>query len=299
MNNSVVNSVSPKQMAQLIGASESSVKRWCDTGRIPSKLTPGGHRRIEVATLLGFVKSSKYELHQPELLGIKNASIDHSDTELTQDIIFDALTCGNLDEAFMHTSLAFVGGKSLPSLLDEVITPVFARIGYEWECGELHVYQERIACRNLSQLLLRLRDLITINPNGPMAIGGALSGDPYELPSLMVELMLLDAGWKANFLGANLPVQSILSAVDNLQPELIWLSVSSINDPLDAFAANMADIWEKAHGTPIVVGGRALTSELRKNIRASIFCDNMQQMFDCLATLNTSARRLMIEPKDN
>ena len=199
----------------------------------------------------------------------------------------------------MHTSLAFVGGQSLPSLLDEVITPVFARIGDEWECGDLYVYQERIACRNLSQLLLRLRDLITINPHGPIAIGGALSGDPYELPSLMVELMLLDAGWKANFLGANLPVQSILSAVDNLQPELIWLSVSSIDDTTNTFTAQMTDIWEKANGTPIVVGGRALTSELRKNIRASIFCDNMQQMFDCLATFNKSTRQLMTEPKDN
>ena len=115
----------------------------------------------------------------------------------------------------------------------------------------------------------------------------------------MVELLLLDAGWKANFLGANLPSQSILSAIENLRPELIWVSVSSIDRTVDAFAADMADIWEKAHGTPIVVGGRALTSELRKNIRASVFCDNMQQMFDCLATLNTSARRLMIEPKDN
>ncbi|MCH2612727.1 MAG: cobalamin B12-binding domain-containing protein [Pirellulales bacterium] len=299
MNDSVVKSLSPRQMAQLIGASESSVKRWCDTGRIPSTLTPGGHRKIDVSTLLGFVKSSKYQLVQPEILGIKNASIDHSDSEVTQQIIFDALTSGHIDEAFMHTSLAFIGGQSLPSLLDEVITPVFARIGDEWECGELHVYQERIACRNLSQLLLRLRALITINPHGPMAIGGTLSGDPYELPSLMVELLLLDAGWKANFLGANLPSQSILSAIENLRPELIWVSVSSIDRTVDAFAADMADIWEKAHGIPVIVGGRALNSEVRRNIRASVFCDNMQQMRDCLATLNTSARRLMIEPKDN
>ena len=38
--------LSPKELADAIGVSESSIKRWVDNGEIQATKTSGGHRRI-------------------------------------------------------------------------------------------------------------------------------------------------------------------------------------------------------------------------------------------------------------
>ena len=62
--------LTPKQVARAIQVSESSVKRWCDKGVIPTQYTAGGHRRIPISDLLVFLRSSKHQLIRPEVLGL-------------------------------------------------------------------------------------------------------------------------------------------------------------------------------------------------------------------------------------
>ena len=50
--------LTPKQVARAINVSESSVKRWCDKGVIPTQYTAGGHRRIPLSGLMEFLRSS-------------------------------------------------------------------------------------------------------------------------------------------------------------------------------------------------------------------------------------------------
>ena len=38
--------LSPKTLADALGTSESSVRRWCDAGKMAAIRTAGGHRRI-------------------------------------------------------------------------------------------------------------------------------------------------------------------------------------------------------------------------------------------------------------
>jgi excisionase family DNA binding protein len=44
--------VTPKQVAQAINVSESSLKRWCDQGLLTAIRTAGGHRRLALAAAL-------------------------------------------------------------------------------------------------------------------------------------------------------------------------------------------------------------------------------------------------------
>ena len=54
--------LSPRELAEAVGVSESSLKRWADRGRVHVHRTEGGHRRIpvlgkgfSVTTTLAFV----------------------------------------------------------------------------------------------------------------------------------------------------------------------------------------------------------------------------------------------------
>lgn len=64
-------SISPKDLALLIGVSESSLKRWVDEGRggLAAMRTSGGHRRISVYEAVRFVRQTSQNVVRPELLG--------------------------------------------------------------------------------------------------------------------------------------------------------------------------------------------------------------------------------------
>ena len=72
MNNSYQRKLlSPKDLANAIGASESSVKRWTDQGRLEITRTSGGHRRIAVTEAIRFIRENQLPLLQPEVLGLQ------------------------------------------------------------------------------------------------------------------------------------------------------------------------------------------------------------------------------------
>ena len=62
--------LSPKQVAHAIGASESSLKRWCDQGLLTTVKTAGGHRRIPVQEVLRFVREQNHAVVEPHILSM-------------------------------------------------------------------------------------------------------------------------------------------------------------------------------------------------------------------------------------
>ncbi len=46
------------EAAKYLGVAQSTVRKWCDSGRLPAFYTPGGHRRLRRADLDAFLGSS-------------------------------------------------------------------------------------------------------------------------------------------------------------------------------------------------------------------------------------------------
>lgn len=95
----------------------------------------------------------------------------------------------------------------------------------------------------------------------------------------MTELVLRDCGWRANSLGNMLPFETLRRALERDRPRLMWLSVTSIRDA-DRFIASFNTLCETAtsHGSAIVVGGQALTADIRRLLRYTTYCDNFQHL---------------------
>src|SRR5436190_1252174 len=60
--------------------------------------------------------------------------------------------------------------------------------------------------------------------NRPSAVGGAPSGDHSLLPSLLAQMVLIEAGWDAVNLGPDTPFASFAKAIADIRPRLLWLS---------------------------------------------------------------------------
>ena len=225
--------VTPKQVAKAIGVSESSLKRWCDRGLMASVRTAGGHRRIQVAEVLRYLRENGQDLMVPELLGLPpmTAGAGPRSLEKARERLVDALVRGDEIAAWRIGYDACQSGRRMSEIADGLLAPAFHEIGRRWGCGEVALYQERRSCEIAMRIIQELRRTIEPpHPSSLRAIGGTLPGDPYALPTALVELTLRDIGWNAMSLGTGLPVDTLLQAAVELKPRLLWVSVSSAPD---------------------------------------------------------------------
>ena len=281
----------PKQLSRAIDVSESSIKRWCDKGIISTQYTAGGHRRISMAAVTEFLRGSKYNLTTPEALGLPPTSgqtervIKRACDQFTQ-----ALVEGDETLCWQIAFDLYLAEHSLSVICDEVFAQSFQVIGDRWESGSVEVYQERRGCEILLRVLHNMRTLISEpDPHAPRAIGGAGSGDQYALGTTMVELILRDAGWNAHSLGDNLPFDTLGAAIVEKKPTMFWLSCSHIENE-EEFLRGYASLYEEFSGNvAFVVGGYALTEELRQNMKFAAYCDSMQHLEGFAQTLLQAA----------
>ena len=277
----------PKQVSLAIGVSESSIKRWCDKGSIIAQYSTGGHRRIATSGLLNFIRGSRYALSNPTAIGLPERLpiADLPSEELLKRIV-DSLVSG--DEVSMRQLAIelFLAGNSIAKICDEFIAPAFVELGDLWECSRIDVFQERLACKMSQRILNDLRILIPDPiPGAPVSIGASPQGDFYSLPSMMVELTFRDCGWQSTSMGENVPLASLATAIQTYSPKIFWISASHLESK-EKFITEFTQLYNQFSGTvSFIIGGRALTEEVRARLPKVLFCENLYQLTQHLGGL--------------
>lgn len=73
---------------------------------------------------------------------------------------------------------------------------------------------------------------------------------------------------------------SFLQAILDYQPQLVWLSVSTISD-IPSFVAEQNRLAEHiSDDVSLLVGGRALSPEIRPQLRYTAHCDGLRNLVD-------------------
>ncbi len=289
--------VTPKQVAQAINVSESSLKRWCDRGLLKTVRTPGGHRRVAVADVVEFLRKSGHDLVRPALLGLPSTTGQGAlAVSRARDQMRDALLAGDVELCRRTAFDLHLAGKSVSVVCDFVLAASMHDIGDRWDCEEAEIYQERRATMICLRLLSELRSSIPAPPERkPSALGGTPECDPYLIPTTMAEIVLRQNGWRAQSLGSRLPFATLVAAIRDVRPQLFWLSVSHLDD-VDRFLAEYRAFYDEVRSqVAVVVGGRALTESLRRQMEYSAYGDTMQHLEAFARTLQRSFRQ---EPRE-
>ncbi|WP_437187652.1 helix-turn-helix domain-containing protein [Planctomicrobium sp. SH668] len=274
--------MTPRQVAQAINVSESSLKRWCDQGLIPFIKTAGGHRRLPVNGVLTFLRTSGFEITHPEILGLPATTLGGKGRKLNSERQRLVAALMNGDEA-VGTEVIFnlyLAGNSISTICDDVLIEAFQSIRNQCSGGDVPVYQE---CRSY-EICIRIlhgfrRALPEVAPSAVVALGGTLNGDTDTLGSLMAELVLRENGWRACSFGTFTPFLSLRQALCDMGPRLCWLCISSIPDQ-EVFVSEFAKISELAiqNNVAIVLGGKAFTPELRSRLHYSKYCERFSEL---------------------
>ena len=252
--------LTPKELADAIGASESSLRRWVDAGDIRIARTAGGHRRIPLAEAIRFIRQMGAPVLRPELLGLGDFQVGASGVVKQPDeaALFDRLLAGDVQGARALLGGRFLEGQMLSALFDGPVCAALARLGELWRHEERGILIEHRATEICVEGIGMLRGLLpAADGDAPLALGGAPQGDPYQLPTMMVGAVLAEAGFRDVNFGANTPVELLAKEAIDRRARLVWVSVSTPHD-LDALGAllKMLAVTLEKHGIDLVLGGR-------------------------------------------
>ena len=257
--------LSARDMARAIGVSESSVKRWVDAGLLSASRTAGGHRRIDRPEAIRFVRSRRMAVVDPKILGFPEVRPGDGSAALDEAALMRAFTEGAAHQAIGMVAGWFLGGQPLHGIFDGPVRGAMNALGGLWKQRADGVVIEHRATNICLHVLARIRLAMPPSPvDSPVAVGGAPSGDPYLLPSLMAAAVLRDSGYADMNLGPDIPIEFVRTAVQRYRPRLIWLSFSSKKSAGRSLRL-LPELTEAvtATGGVLIVGGRALDGAQR------------------------------------
>lgn len=250
---------SPRQLAQALGVSESSLKRWIDAGRIEAARTSGGHRRVTQREAVRFIREQGLPVVDPVALGLRElapALAVMDEHALTAEVLIETFTSPDAAQAGALLVAAYLRGAALPDLFDGPLRDAMHYLGTLWNHGDEGILFEHRATDIALQAVSQIRALLPLPlASAPVAVGAACAIDPYLLPSLLVATVLAERGFRVTNLGPQTPAPVLAETAYRTRADLVWLSVSvpasGLEHELDALHSSMPEV-------PLVIGGRGV-----------------------------------------
>ena len=125
-----------------------------------------------------------------------------------------------------------------PRFCREIALPLVQQVGARWAEGTMGIAQEHLATNALRSLL---GSSLQPGPSallGPLVVFATPSGERHELGLLMATLTAVAAGAKPLYLGAELPVEDLLGAVEDTGASVLALSIVTLPSAQAARAVN-------------------------------------------------------------
>lgn len=220
MNESLLSSA---EVAQLLGVSAASIKRWADAGALPCVRTAGQHRRFRRASVDHFRAAHDSDVTPPTPLAIGGR-----DASAWVDALLDARPPLML-EATLLTARAELGCWWR---VCELLGPALHELGLRWERGEISVTDEHRASERLSRALSRLGDWMPAAIPATETLQCLLAtaeGDEHTLGLSLVEVCLRERGWQPNWIGRSAPIADVAAAISDARPQMVALSASALS----------------------------------------------------------------------
>lgn len=250
--------LSPRELAQAIGVSESSLKRWADDGLIRVMRTAGGHRRITIAEAVRFIRQSRAAIVRPDVLGLADLAViqrDDAAGDSDADRLERYLVGGHARQARAFLMSMYLSGQPVAAIVDGPVRTAMERLGRLWQHDERGVFLEHRAAEICASAIMQLQAALSTPEGAPAAVGGAPPGDPYLIASLAAATVLMAEGFHAVNLGANTPIEALLRAAEDEKAALVWLSIGAT--PGAELRQHVLRLSESlaAMGARLIVGG--------------------------------------------
>jgi methanogenic corrinoid protein MtbC1 len=169
---------------------------------------------------------------KPKEENSKNEAIFREKTNLAQKYLEDCFSAivemdaQTLDKLLTKAQIEL----SLIEIIEDLVVALLHKLGILWQNGELRIVQEHIASAVIRSFLGRLNSELHPSSVAPNLVVATPIGQIHELGALIATLTAAYEGWKAIYLGVNLPAEEIAKAVEQHNTKVIALSIIYPND---------------------------------------------------------------------
>lgn len=180
------------------------------------------------------------------------------------DRFLDALVHGDRRAADGVIDRVLDRGDGLHGLYLEVVQPAMREIGRLWQENELTVAEEHLATAITQSAMGRAFERVYRwhESRNPSLIAACVDDERHQVGLRMLCDLLELEGWDTAYLGASVPIESLVAMVEKRRPNVVALSVTiAPNLPRLRSAIEAIRRTPVAEQPLIIAGGRAIAGD--------------------------------------
>lgn len=249
-------SLTVQEAADHLGVHYMTAYKYVRTGKLPATKS-GSEWRIRQDDLEAFAtrpkppngRASRRQVNYADRL---IATLIQGDEAASWSVLDGAMASGSEPEVLYLTALA----------------PAMREIGDRWERGVLTVAEEHRAAAVMQRLVGRLGPMMRrAGRTKGTAVIGAPPNDAHSLPVAMLADLLRRQGVAVVDLGADVPTDSFVEAVE-AAPRLLAVAITVSTRDNDEAIAEVVRAVRRCTTAPILVGGVSADADLAESVSA-------------------------------
>ena len=146
---------------------------------------------------------------------------------------------------------------SQPVLIEEMLVPLMHQIGDSWQSGQVRVAHEHLATAVIRSFMGSLETAFDVPESAPRIVLSTPAGQLHEVGALIAAATASSEGWRAVYLGPNLPAEEIAAAAQQSRAAAVALSIVYPEDE-PRVASELRKLRQLLpENVALILGGRA------------------------------------------
>ena len=260
-----------KHAAEQVGVSVSTLRAWERRYGVGTpRRTDSGYRLYDEQAVRAL---STMKSLVSEGWSVRSAAeeVNRRSTATVPPAAFSAPSVGSADEAADDRALVRAaeefdaagltaaldrrfGAASFEAVVDDWLLPALRDVGLGWESGRVTVAGEHLVAGGVARRLSAAYDAAGDNAAGPRVVVGLPPGSRHELGLLAFATAARRSGLSTTWLGADVPVEDWVAAVEARAADCVVLAIPT-DDDARAGADTVAALEASRPGLLVAVGG--------------------------------------------
>ena len=282
---------STRELAQMWNVSESTIKRWADTGELCCYRTPGGHRKFHLEDICNFQSKRGFEAtgllttekwEDPEI----EDSLNRKNFEKVRQMIHYLGVQNQRHRIKNLLERLYIRGIGIVELYDQIVMPVIKKCEDPTINGNSNLGQERLLHQNIEEAMsLLFPQLVRRRHNGKTSLC-ASPDSSCRIPTNAISRILEVEGWDSLNLGGDVPFAMMAEMVEQEPVNLVCVtgakSKPSFCEEFDVLA-EAADSYR----IPVILTGTAFADpKVRENLLHEEYFSDLRSFHHYILHLN-------------
>jgi methanogenic corrinoid protein MtbC1 len=145
--------------------------------------------------------------------------------------------------------------RGMPFVYEDLVGWALVEVGRLWQAGRISVADEHVATAVAQSVLASFYPSFPWVTAGPKGIVACVESERHELGARMAADLLTCDGWDITYVGADVPLASLVEMVVRTHPVFVGLSFA-LAERLPGVRDTIARLRREAPDTKVLLGGR-------------------------------------------